>query len=572
MAVSSNSMAPRPFSFSTYIHPNDSLRNAFIDLHSRHPVGVTREQWVDFAEKINRVFAMAMESPAVDSREKARRNLRLILQEVGRIDPAARLIFQSLEALAHPPGSLALRRRAEAAQASGEEHAAKRARGEVNPNEDLESLETDSSFATVHENVIAPWVSDWLDENSLASFALVSKKVNNRVMKFRIEEKMRHPYMGDLQRLNEITSRRQIEVHLLKLGGNRFCDRPEQVEALLRFTRVQKLDLSTPRRTGRSLTGVEEAAFQRIYRQFIGLKELTLNHCRHLTLNTWSDLGTLTQLEKLRLKGTKINAAQLRFLRPLTRLEELDIGNTSVRDNTNGLPHLASLTNLCYLDLSDNELTGRGVPDLQLLTNLHTLLLRGNYNMKSTLQQLPLLPLLEVLDLSNLGPGIVPIPWNRFSNLRALALNGSYMDSENRELVRQVATGLSSLQALSITSFGERLIETDRLTRLTGLRWLFLSQYSPYEVHALHFLPSLRTLHLGQAVHPTDYSRDLPVLMQCAQLREVFFRYSITEDSAELQGPIQILRRAGIACSDDLCQRHRGLSPSVAFLPNLELS
>ena len=82
-------------------------------------------------------------------------------------------------------------------------------------------------------------------------------------------------------------------------------------------------------------------------------------------------LAGLTKLKSLYLTDTQLTDVGLAHLAGLTKLEWLSLSGTQLTDA--GLEHLARLTNLKWLDLSDTQVTDAGLEHLAGLTNLESL-------------------------------------------------------------------------------------------------------------------------------------------------------------------------------------------------------
>jgi Leucine-rich repeat (LRR) protein len=72
------------------------------------------------------------------------------------------------------------------------------------------------------------------------------------------------------------------------------------------------------------------------------------------------ELGGLTALRNLSIRHTPISDGALKYLEPLTNLEELDVGGVT-RITDAGILHICKLTNLSKLNLEGTQVTAEGV-------------------------------------------------------------------------------------------------------------------------------------------------------------------------------------------------------------------
>jgi hypothetical protein len=91
-------------------------------------------------------------------------------------------------------------------------------------------------------------------------------------------------------------------------------------------------------------------------------------------------LQGLTNLETLAINGTAVGNAGLAVLKPCKGLRDLNLQDTKVNDD--GMAHLAELTNLETLNISNNrEITNEGVKHLANLPKLKKVIL---FNTRTT--------------------------------------------------------------------------------------------------------------------------------------------------------------------------------------------
>ena len=79
-------------------------------------------------------------------------------------------------------------------------------------------------------------------------------------------------------------------------------------------------------------------------------------------------LKDLTKIEQLNLRGTQVTDAGLVHLKTLAALKLLDLGKTAITDD--GLVHFKEMNSLEYLLLGHTKITDAGLEQLQELTNL----------------------------------------------------------------------------------------------------------------------------------------------------------------------------------------------------------
>jgi len=128
------------------------------------------------------------------------------------------------------------------------------------------------------------------------------------------------------------------------------------------------------------------------------LQELSLHGNPKLGDGAVKYLQGLAGLRSLNLSDAQISDAGLAQLGSMTNLQSLCLRRTRISDA--GLKHLAGLTGLRRLLISDNRITGAGLAHLTPLKNLEVLELQGARLVDDDLQLLAGFPKLCVLDLS----------------------------------------------------------------------------------------------------------------------------------------------------------------------------
>ncbi|MBN2380831.1 hypothetical protein JXM67_13615 [candidate division WOR-3 bacterium] len=118
-------------------------------------------------------------------------------------------------------------------------------------------------------------------------------------------------------------------------------------------------------------------------RNLTKLEELDLSGCFYMDHeNLWEEeplevryIPKLPKLERLSLANTHLRDRSLKHISKLTNLIQLNLGNNPITDK--GLKHLQKLTELTSLDLSSTDVTDTGLVYLEGLTNLRELRLNS---------------------------------------------------------------------------------------------------------------------------------------------------------------------------------------------------
>lgn len=84
-----------------------------------------------------------------------------------------------------------------------------------------------------------------------------------------------------------------------------------------------------------------------------------------------ADIGTLSELETLLLRGSDVTDLDLVHLKRLRKLKILDLRETAITDV--GLQHVGQMTSLRRLYLGDTQVTDAGLANLKELVNLELL-------------------------------------------------------------------------------------------------------------------------------------------------------------------------------------------------------
>jgi len=229
---------------------------------------------------------------------------------------------------------------------------------------------------------------------------------------------------------------------------------------------LEELDLSEA-----PLIIVNDELMGFIAENFPKLRSLNLNNKRFVTAQGLANLGKLTELRSLYLRGCDIKSKDLSALVPLSKLEVLDLGYCDLRDGS-GLKSLNGLP-LRYLNLHSTKTNDAGLQNLTPLAGtLQTLILDrcteitndGLQNLSSFaalshlsfqycnignagLEHLAPLTGLKILDLAlcdNITDiGVVHL--SGMTELEKLSLNSCYRISDNSIKSLQKLTALRDL-------------------------------------------------------------------------------------------------------------------------------
>lgn len=234
---------------------------------------------------------------------------------------------------------------------------------------------------------------------------------------------------------------------------------PAHLAALAKWPPLRGLFLSGPDLRGKALAGLER--LERLER--LGLDDTPVGD------DDLARVAGLVSLKFLDLKGTRVTGAGMKHLRGLRALEvfrtkdmtEADAAAPWLGRLTNlrtlelagdfehkrltdaGLAHLAGLTRLTELDVSEHLLTDAGLVHLAGLTELEVLNLSDNEGIVGPgLEHLKHLPKLRRLDLGSTGLTTAAVPLLRqFSQLESLDLFGTKIGERGLNTLRNALPG-----------------------------------------------------------------------------------------------------------------------------------
>ena len=223
------------------------------------------------------------------------------------------------------------------------------------------------------------------------------------------------------------------------------------------LTQLERLDLSRNQLTGP--IPIELGQLTRL--EWLGLSG------NQLTDSIPVELGQLTQLQALGLAGNQLTGAIPAQLGQLTRLEQLFLSDNRL---TGSIPvELGQLTQLQTLDLSINQLTGEIPAQLGQLSGLQRLNLDHNQLTGEIPAQLGQMSRLEWLYLQhNQLTGKIPAQLAQLFGLLWLYLDHNQLTGSIPVELSQL-TGLGALTLAANQLTGEIPTELGRLTQLTNL-------------------------------------------------------------------------------------------------------
>jgi len=270
---------------------------------------------------------------------------------------------------------------------------------------------------------------------------------------------------------------------------------------------IKKLDLS--------LLAIENEDLKYL-RCLTSLTELNLRGL-HLINNTGlKHLTSLISLTSLDLSGTRIDGKGLVHLSPLTSLTSLRLFDTNIADE--GLSHLKTLTALKHLDLSSTKVSDEGCKTLKMLTSLTKLDLWALTNITDEgVKHLSSLTSLNSLDLYCTKISDKGVKY--LSTLPSL----TYLNLTNTKLTEQGIKSLSGLPSLTKLVLMDVELTDQGIKNLSDL--LFLTELTLSEkniteqrIKNLSVLPSLTRLDLSNTKVSGQIVKNLSALTSLTRL------------------------------------------------------
>lgn len=294
----------------------------------------------------------------------------------------------------------------------------------------------------------------------------------------------------------------------------------EEARAREALEAVGALFLESPDREERRLASVSFAGEK--------VRDTDLRHLRNLPTiedvdlsgTSISDAGLKEMspcrgIRVLDLSGTKITDTGLEQLAKLAGLRSLDLSQTAV--SSEGLKKLESLIHLEQLDLSNTKVSDEGLPTLARMLSLESLSLMGTSITDTGLRDLPAVPRLEFLNLTGTAVSDAGLPsLGACRKLVSLTLSLTKVtDAGLSELSRLTSLERLFLFGLAITDQG-----AESLARCQKLKVLSLSgsELTDNGMCSIVQLRDLETLYLAQTGITDGGVAQLAALKNLAQL------------------------------------------------------
>ena len=209
------------------------------------------------------------------------------------------------------------------------------------------------------------------------------------------------------------------------------------------------------------------------------------------------DFADLTNLEYLDLSENSLTDLPVDIFAGLTNLEHLDLSGRVHGDDVPGLTSLPEdvfddLTSLKTLRLGNTALTELPADIFAGLTSLEFLSLRENKDLTSLPEDVfDGLTSLETLDLNHIGLTSLPEDvFDGLTSLETLELTDNWHVPGLTSLPEDVFDGLTSLETLNLGIVGLTSLPSDVFSGLTNLTWLRLSSNGTATPTGLTELPT----------------------------------------------------------------------------------
>ena len=253
-----------------------------------------------------------------------------------------------------------------------------------------------------------------------------------------------------------------------------------------------------------------------VLKGFMGLLTVDLV-CPEFKGANFKYLKDMTRLEILNLpSNTSATNSDLTYLRRLTALSELDLGDPRITDD--GLVSLEGMTRMTRLNLAGTQVTGAGLRSLRGMPGLKILNVTGTrVHDLSSIGHLTLVTRLDLWHTPIDDKGLAPIVG--MSGLNNVDLTGTQITSDSYAYLKRLRK-LDNLSLANTRVGDEGSAALGELTALTRLN-LDDTQITDITVASLSKLPKLKSLSLaGSGL--TD--RGLATLIECKTLRQLNVR------------------------------------------------
>ena len=220
-----------------------------------------------------------------------------------------------------------------------------------------------------------------------------------------------------------------------------------------------------------SLTFPADAQDNKDLTYFSYLQTLTVENS---TLESWSSLGSLTQLKELTIRNSLLSNSDLAAIAALPKLEKLTLVNCNLSDISN----LAGAVKLTNLDLNNNTI--RDLSPLSGMTSLYALDL--DHNALEDISPLSSLLALQTLDVS----------FNSIASIAPLsACTQLYMLDISNNLITSLAGTENMSRLASLNASYNAIVDVTPISTCTALAELNISNNAITDITSLSTLNSL---------------------------------------------------------------------------------
>lgn len=244
---------------------------------------------------------------------------------------------------------------------------------------------------------------------------------------------------------------------------------------------------------------------------FTGLKELDAQGC---TIEDYSPLAYVPDLEILNLAGNLVSAETLEHIGQLTKLKDLNLSGCAI----SSVSSLSELVNLENLDLSDNSV--RDVTPLADMNGLIRLNLRANAI--STLEPIAGLSTLQEFNIA----------YNSITSLAPVqnSMNMQVLHAENNKLLSVGALGHMADLSIVVLS-NNQLEDISALTNCTRVTELYVANNFLTSMDCIGKMPQLQILDCNH-----NQIAAIPQLDPEGKLQQIDASYNLLTTVAPLAG------------------------------------